>query len=432
MTRSTRTRWLLAACAALLLSTSAAASAAGPPWEPFRDPVGSRASTLTRTDLGGGIAHYSFIVPVGPGEHDRIRLHRVVQELLPWIPRPSQDAVMLLHGDAWPFETTYLAGSLPGAPPGTPSPAVFLAAGGVDVWGLDFRWALVPSSVGDPSFVGDWDLGTDVADTGVALQVARAVRLGGPRLHLAGYSRGGQVAYAYAAAEAGLPPALRQLRGLIPIDILMKTDVESIRTFHCDEAAQFRALVEAGDTVIDRSILTVIAELALADPDSVSPLAPPFTNAGLALFLAASSSPDGLAPFFHSAGGITDFGTLETTLLYTTDEALFAFQRALAPYQSRREILDGDDLVCDELDVPYDDGLGDVALPVLYVGAGGGFGEYGVYTTTLLASTDVTVHLVDLAPPEERFLDFGHQDLLIADDALALVWQPVLDWIRSR
>jgi pimeloyl-ACP methyl ester carboxylesterase len=391
-------------------------------------------SALTRTELGDRIAHYSIVLQVGAGEHDRIRLHRVVKEILPWVPVPFQDAAFLLHGDAWPFETTYLAGFLPDSPPGTPSPALFLAQRGVDVWGMDFRWALVPPDVGDPSFVGAWDFGTDLGDAGVALQVASVLHLGRPGFHLAGYSRGGQIAYALSAAEAdsGVPAWRRKVRGLIPIDILMKTDDESIRTFHCDEADAFRALVEAGDTVVDRSIIAVIADLALTDPDALSPIAPPFTNAGLALFLASSSSPTGLAPFFHSTGGVIDFGTLETALLYTTDEALFALQRALSPFQPRREIVDGDEIVCDEEEMPYDDGLGSISVPVLYVGAGGGFGEFGVYTTTLLASTDVTLHLVDLAPPAQRSLDFGHQDLLIADDALSLVWLPVLDWIRSR
>ena len=54
------------------------------------------------------------------------------------------------------------------------------------------------------------------------------------------------------------------------------------------------------------------------------------------------------------------------------------------------------------------------------VGAGGGFGEYGIYTTTLLGSTDVTTHIVDLTPPDQRLSDYGHADLFFGDDARLL------------
>jgi hypothetical protein len=80
--------------------------------------------------------------------------------------------------------------------------------------------------------------------------------------------------------------------------------------------------------------------------------------------------------------------------------------------------------------VPYDDHLEDITVPVLYVGAGGGFGEFGVYTTTLLGSTDVTTHIVHTAAP--RVVDFGHADLFLAGDAQALVWQPLLTWLQAH
>jgi hypothetical protein len=55
-----------------------------------------------------------------------------------------------------------------------------------------------------------------------------------------------------------------------------------------------------------------------------------------------------------------------------------------------REAFDQNALPCNELDLPYDDHLAEVKVPILYVGARGGFGEYGVYSTTLLGSRDVT------------------------------------------
>ena len=69
---------------------------------------------------------------------------------------------------------------------------------------------------------------------------------------------------------------------------------------------------------------------------------------------------------------------------------------------------------------------------MLYLGAAGGFGEAGVYTTTLLGSSDVSVHLVSLLPPELAVSDFGHGDLFQADDAQTLVWEPLLAWLEAH
>jgi hypothetical protein len=63
---------------------------------------------------------------------------------------------------------------------------------------------------------------------------------------------------------------------------------------------------------------------------------------------------------------------------------------------------------------------------------GSGFGDFGVYTTTLLGSTDVTTHIVSLVPAEARIADFGHADLFLANNAKTLVWQPVLSWLQAH
>jgi hypothetical protein len=66
------------------------------------------------------------------------------------------------------------------------------------------------------------------------------------------------------------------------------------------------------------------------------------------------------------------------------------------------------------------------------VGAGGGFGEYGIYTTTLLGSTDVTTRVVDVTPSDQRLADYGHADLFIGTEARALVWRPILNWVLAH
>lgn len=66
------------------------------------------------------------------------------------------------------------------------------------------------------------------------------------------------------------------------------------------------------------------------------------------------------------------------------------------------------------------------------MGAGDGFGNFGAYATTLLGSSDVTVHVVSLVPPAQRLFDIGHSDIFNAADAPVLFWQPIYDWLLAH
>ena len=92
---------------------------------------------------------------------------------------------------------------------------------------------------------------------------------------------------------------------------------------------------------------------------------------------------------------------------------------------------DIDPVLCPNVAVPYyADHLHNITAPMLYVGAAGGFGVSGYYTTTLVASQDVTKLTVQLLPDDERNVDFGHGDTVAAEQADNLVWKPILNWIR--
>jgi len=81
--------------------------------------------------------------------------------------------------------------------------------------------------------------------------------------------------------------------------------------------------------------------------------------------------------------------------------------------------------------VPFDDHLGDVAVPILAVGAAGGAAPQP-YTHSLTSSQDIEQFTIQFLPDELHFLDFGHADLTLANDAEALVWQPILEWILDH
>lgn len=86
---------------------------------------------------------------------------------------------------------------------------------------------------------------------------------------------------------------------------------------------------------------------------------------------------------------------------------------------------------CDEEDVLFDDHLSDIEVPVLYVGADGGIGEFGFYTTTLFGSENVDLHNVDLMPPDKNVSDFGHADLFLAEDAQVMAWERILERLNE-
>jgi hypothetical protein len=82
--------------------------------------------------------------------------------------------------------------------------------------------------------------------------------------------------------------------------------------------------------------------------------------------------------------------------------------------------------------VPFDDHLSEITVPILFAGAAGGFGKTGYYSTTLTSSTDITKFITQLQPDDQRAIDFGHADNVLARDAETLVWQPILDWIVAH
>lgn len=376
---------------------------------------------------------------MGDGPYDEIGIHRVVRETAPFVPAVTEKALFLAPGDIWNFRAAFLTGSHP--------LPVFLAENGVDVWGIDYRWTFVPPGTADTSFMQNWGIEQDAADLGHAIAVARFARTmsgsGHGTLFLLGWSRGGQIGYAYLDAETQLPPGHRNVRGFIPVDIYLKTDVPQLKAFACQREQNTEAAIAAGGYAnAVGGLVSVLGTLAIADPNGSSILnGPPFnlgdyTNreAGLLVGEATFALLGGLepAPFYHFTGGVFGPTGKPAGLLYSNELDLFTFEQAASPFQPNRELADADASTCEATNVTFDDHLADITVPVFYIGAGGGFGEFGIYTTTLLGSTDVTSLVIHKTPPEQRLFDYGHADLFVANDAETLVWQPMLDWLTAH
>jgi pimeloyl-ACP methyl ester carboxylesterase len=396
---------------------------------------------FNRRVLTGNVAEYTLNLRIGAGRHDVIRLHRVVRESEPNRPIRTRESVFLLHGDIWGFRAAFLADTRRNLP-------VHLAENGVDVWGMDQRWVRVPATATDFDFMKNWGIAHEIRDLRTGLQVARGVRAlsgnGLDKMHLLGWSRGGLIGYAYLNFESQLPRGRRNVEGFIPVDIYLKTNDEEFREAACRRSEAQEASYASGlYQNASGQLVQTIATLATTAPSGASPVFPGLTNYQAALLTGEATfiifPPDQQnVPFYHFTGGTfaaepAPSGLpVPTGLLYSPEPTWIRVLQGAAPFQPARQLADSELLTCDEQDVPWDDHLDDITNPILYVGAGGGFGEYGIYTTTLLGSTDVTTRIVDLQPDAARLADFGHADLFIATDAEALAWDPILDWILAH
>jgi hypothetical protein len=422
----------LALCAALAVPLQA--NAGGPA------PAHPNVVYSDRTQLDDDIAHYRYDVAMGSGKYDVVRIHRIVREKRPDKPVSTRDAVMLLPGNPNSFEGIFMAPMATGVSEPDHSIAIFLAKNDIDVWGMDYGWALVPPDETDFEFMGQWGLAKDVAHAEAALSFARSIRVdsgqGNGRLHVLGLSYGGQVAYPLVGEETLQPPGLRNVKGMIVLDIGVKLANEGDREFYCAMAEIDQARLDsnpptsyANDTGLGFQLL---AYLAAFEPDVESPFFAPLTNWQAVLFLGASTELVTGQPW-HLVGGYLDEYGIPSTLRFTDDQLwVGAMGAAFPPYYPVRIDIDTDRLLCGAYDTPFDDHLAQITVPILHVGAKGGFGPSAYASTTFTASRDVKTITVQLLSDADEAMDFGHVDTVLARDAETLVWRPILDWIMAH
>lgn len=388
---------------------------------------------FTRTQVAGDIYHYSWRIPVGSGEHDVIGLHRVVRERRPWRPIRSRDAIMLQHGDIKDFTGMFLPGTTSETMPDDFGLAVTLAAADIDVWGIDQGWTLVSAEVSDFTFMADWGMDRQIEDLGTAIDLARILRLfsgnGWRKVALLGYSSGASTGFAFVNGESQLPMSHRRVSGFIPADFGSRSDhADFIATFEA-ECAGYIELWEAGVYQSD-SPFQLFGPPAAQDPDGPSALIPGFTNLQAALGLGTwDFYPDFT---YHFLAGEFDADGVPSGLQYTDIDMWIDFMVSGPPYEPYRFMIDYELCVIAPESVPWDDYLSAVTLPVLYLTAEGGAGTYAEYTLSLLGSSDIEVLRFGFHPPEEDWLEFGHVDMFIANDAPTLIFEPIRDWVLAH
>lgn len=388
-----------------------------------------RLLSITKEELKKNLVHYKAYFKVGSGEFDVIAVHRVVREPREGSPVPTVGAYLFVHGSAANFHSVAMV------PLNGEGLAVFLAERNVDVWGIDLRNVQIPGEVTDLSFAHDWGIGVQVKDTMFATRLARHVRsLNGQDsmgIILGGHSAGASVAYAVANAEAVLDTTQRDVIGIIPMEMVYKLppSAASQAQFSCIIQGAYTAMNNAGNILFDNLSWINTAKLGLTHPNDSSPYNPQMTNLQ---FVLDGTSALSFAPFyrFHKWSVSRDAAGLAIAGRYTSTEDILKVGVTSAVYQVPNSLIaDFFGTSCTITDSPYDDYLAQMTLPVLYVGAAGGFGRLGEYTPQLLGSTDVKTIMMQARPDDDAANDFGHMEPLTADEARSIVWEPMHTWI---
>jgi hypothetical protein len=384
-----------------------------------------------RQIVSGNIVHYSCQVRVGPGQYDVIGVHRVVKERLPGVPVKTAKAIFLLHGDLVPFVPKFLFGWYAPSAPDDHAAAIYWAQRDVDCWGIDQSWQLVPQAETNFSFMANWGMQHDVDNLRTGMGIARLARgltgSGAAPMILLGYSSGLFTGFACVNMESQLTPAMRHVKAFIPVDCPYKSDDPGVRESFCAWIPTTEDQLAQGIYQSDVSIVALMANLGRTAPNDPSPYYPGFTN--LQATLAMATGPAFPPTTFHYFAGTFDQSGMPTGLQYTPVPYYLDFFGSGTSYEPNLFILQYYQMTCGATDMPFDDHLADVRVPVLYVGAAGGSGQDGLYALGLLGSADKSSLIVRLHPESERALDFAHVDLWTASDAPRLVWQPLHAWI---
>ncbi|MGB3552521.1 MAG: alpha/beta fold hydrolase [Candidatus Binatus sp.] len=154
-----------------------------------------------------GIYEWTFRSTVGKSPFDKIALHRVAKG---WNPPAHPDAVVLY------LPGTNMNGELALEDPRY-SFQVYLAGQGVDVWSMDYRTHFIPPQTpqSDLSELANWTNDLFESDIDAAAKFV-SEKTGRDKLFVAGFSRGVEFAYLYAARHPDRVKGIIALDGFIP------------------------------------------------------------------------------------------------------------------------------------------------------------------------------------------------------------------------
>ena len=336
------------------------------------------------------VAKYRVKINVGPGEYDSIILTNFVRETGPWQSRANQNLI-ILPGQSL-TESFYS------------DMAIYYAREGYSVYVLDRRETNVPVTETDFSYMANWTIEEYLKDTyyGVAVSRIHTTLLNnnynnnkhnninnGNNNHFnckapakkvevtaIGHSHGALILTAYEASEYD-DLFLGGVDKVVPVEIIIKYDPACPELIQA-QALQFEDISEKMENGTYNSDnmggMMQLAYLASSYPEAESPVQPGLTNRQVFRLMASQTyvfSTYPYTPDYHYWSG-------NLTGLYYVDEnrvLSVALTGGAVPYAPQNLDLYMAGLM-GNVDGYEIDSSG-VDSPLLYVGLGGGFGNYG-------------------------------------------------------
>lgn len=377
-------------------------------------------SSLTESSRIGpisrDIAEYRIKITVGPGEYDSITLTNYVKEINPGQTKADENLVILTgQGLTEKFYSDM---------------AVYYAEHGYSVYILDRRETNVPADEDDLSFMNEWTVDEHLSDIYKGIDASRnhTSFLSGKaaeniKVTAIGHSHGALLLTAYEASEYDDLP-LGTVDRIVPVDIIIRYDPECSELIQ-NQTQEFNIISNSIENGVYYSTgmlnMIQVASLAYADPDGVSPIQSKLTNIQFFRFMASQIyiiSPHPYTPDYHYWSG--DLNGLyyvdESRLLYLT---LYGGAVPFTPKYMDQYMaglmgnVDGYNIDSSKVD-----------SPVLYVGLGGGFGNYGSWWyENEVGKTNKNVTSIS-------WNDQGHASLLIDYNSPDL-WKLIYKWMKD-
>lgn len=343
----------------------------------FHNPASLRAPdlyfSLTKSNrLGlvcGDVAEYKLKIKVGSGEYDYIVLTNYIKEKSAWSTAKSKNLI-ILPGQAL-TESFYT------------DMAIYYAQQGYSAYILDRRETNVPVNETDFSYMENWTIDSYLNDTynGIAVSRIHTAFLSDKAVEdievtAIGHSHGALILTAYGASKYN-DLALGSVNRMVPVDIVIKYEPKHSELVR-SQAQEFDTISVCLENRTYNSsnmaAMMQIASLALTNPDQESLFQPGLTNRQFFRLMATQTHAFNAYPYtpnYHYWSGDLD------GLYYVDENRLLnlTLTGGAVPYASKHLDLYMAGLM-GNVD-GYEIDFSRISSPVLYIGLGGGFSDYG-------------------------------------------------------
>lgn len=317
----------------------------------------------------GDVTEYKLKIKVGSGEYDYIVLTNYVKEKSAWSTAQNRNLI-ILPGQAL-TESFYS------------DMAIYYAQLGYSTYILDRREANVPVNETDFSYMENWTIDSYLNDTynGIAVSRIHTAFLSDKAVEdievtAIGHSHGALILTAYGASKYH-DLVLGSVNRMVPVDIIIKYEPKHSELIRA-QAQEFDTVSRCLENRIyngsNMAVMMQIASLALTDPDRESVLQPDLTNRQFFRLMATQTHTFNAYPYtpnYHYWSGDLD------GLYYVDENRLLnlTLTGGAVPYAPKHLDLYMAGLMGNVEGYKID--FSRISSPVLYIGLGGGFSDYG-------------------------------------------------------